>query len=185
MSMLLGRTCFPDILPDIVKPYIASCPQLCVKALQHIGPYPNSLCDQSGLKIKCWCALVFCEIVHVMSQDYVRLRPLHQRLDDLVAPYPALEVPHQPSLRNRTLIVLLDVIHVGREDPCPTVPQVDLQDAEPWGVARSMSDIQAWRELNEVAHHRLPVHVEAEIVRKVDSWVKRSVSLRSEFVTDR
>lgn len=49
-------------------------------------------------------------------------------------------------------------------------------------MARRMSDVQAREELDQVAYHGLPIQVEAEVVRQVDSWsVERSVGL-SEYI---
>lgn len=113
--------------------------------------------------------LILRQILGIMAQNQIRLRLLHERLDHLVTTHPALIVSHEPPLRDRALVVFLDMIHVGREDPRPAVSQLELQDAEPRGVARRMSDVQAGQQLKKVADHGLPIQVESEVVREVGS----------------
>lgn len=106
--------------------------------------------------------------LRTMAKQNLRPRPLMQQFYHLVTPDPIVVVPSQPTLRMTVLVVLADVVHVRGEDPGAAVVQVDDQDAQPGGVAGSVSDVEARRDLEEVAVEGLPIEVEAEIVGKVD-----------------
>lgn len=108
-----------------------------------------------------------------MAKQHIRPRALHQSLDHLVALNPRVVVAREPPLRHGALVILLDVVHVGRKHPRAAVGQIELQDAESRRVAWCKVDVETGRNLEELALKGLPVEVEAEVVRLVGTCLSR------------
>lgn len=106
-----------------------------------------------------------------MPQHHLRIRPLRQRPNHLMAPTPRIMIPRQPPLLQPHLPILPNMILIGRKNPRPTLIHIDLQNRQPRRMSRTMSDRQPLRNLQAIAMPRLPIDVELEIVGHVDAEV--------------
>ena len=107
----------------------------------------------------------------IMPKDQLRARHLDNTLDHLVRAHPIIMVPRQPALRHILLVVGLDVVLVGREEPGAALRQVEQHARQPRRVAGHVLHGDALGELPRVAVEGLPVEVHVQVLRDVDAEV--------------
>lgn len=120
------------------------------------------------------CNLVRVQTLLVVAKNQFCVRSLRQHMNHLVRTDPVVMISCQPSLRVRGLVVLVDVVLIRGKDPGATLRHVDLHDTEPWSVPGSVSDVNAWTQLKEIAAERLPIQVKLQVVREVDATITAS-----------
>ena len=67
------------------------------------------------------------------------------------------------------VVVLMDMVHVRRENPGPAFTQIYLHDAQPWCMPGRMSHIQPWCYFQEISVECLPIQVKGQVMRKIDA----------------
>lgn len=104
--------------------------------------------------------------IPAMPQQDLCPRAPHNPLDHCMAPKPSLVVPHQPALGHCIPIILHYMIHVACKQPGSRALEMELQDAQPRGVARRMVNGKTWCQVVDVgAMQRYPVVVKRQVVR--------------------
>lgn len=69
----------------------------------------------------------------------------------------------QPALSPQRVIILLNNVLIRCEDPCPALLQVDLDNAESWGMPWTVVDEYTLCKAKAASMERLPIQVELEV----------------------
>jgi hypothetical protein len=102
-----------------------------------------------------------------MSKHQLCTCVLHNAFHSLMGSDPVIMIPGKPTLRYVVLVVLMHVILVRSKEPWSALTQIQLHHRQARGVARSMSEVDARRKLQEIAMEGLPVQIHMKVLRNI------------------